>query len=264
MAQIAAAKSNDAEAVSHVVRETDERVTQLARRYATTGGCTDYALMDDLAQTGRLELWQAIARFEGESVAQFFTFIDRTLNGVMSNERRAQTRHGVSEAIAKEFEKALTMAHGDPYEAEHIAADAEYMGKRRMTEEMAYAARLSWQGLDSLDARATTGDEDETTVADRLLSTIGLPEDLIEPQDVETARQRETRRNVHAALDKMGKKSADILRGTYGVAPAPMTFGNENEDLLADWVGMDRRLLRQNRAKAKTRFRDMYLKGANV
>ncbi|MGY1436669.1 sigma-70 family RNA polymerase sigma factor [Streptomyces reniochalinae] len=263
-AQIAAAKNNDAAAVAQVVAETDERVTQLARKYATTGGFTDYALMDDLAQTGRIELWQAIARFEGESVAQFFTFIDRTLNGVMSNERRAQTRHGVSESIAKEFERALTMANGDPYEAERIAADAEHMGKRRMSEEMAYAARLSWQGLDSLDTRATTDDEDDTTIGDRLLSTIGLPDDLIEPRDIETARQRDTRRNVHDALNKMGKKSADILRGTYGIAPAPMAFGTENEDLLADWVGMAKSLVRQNRSKAKTRFRDVYLKGANA
>jgi RNA polymerase sigma factor (sigma-70 family) len=261
--QITAAKNNDASAVAHVVNETEERVTQLARKYATTGGFTDYALMDDLAQEGRIELWKAIARFEGVSVAQFFTFIDQTLKGVMSSQRRASTRHGVSEDVAKYFESALTLAHGDPYEAERICTDAEIMGKRRMSTEMAYAARLSWQGLDSIDTPATTDEGDETTIGDRVHSTIGLPEDLIEPRDIETARQRETARNVHDALNKMGKKSADILRGTYGVSPAPMAFGTENEDLLADWVGMAKSLVRQNRSKAKTRFRDLYLKGAN-
>jgi RNA polymerase sigma factor (sigma-70 family) len=262
--QIAAAKNNDAEAVTAVIRETEERVMQLARKYATTGGYTDNALMEDLAQDGRIELWQAIARFEGSEVAQFFTYIDRTLKGLMSNKRRANTRHGVSEEIAKQFEKALTIAGGDPYEAERVATDGEIMGRRRMSEEMAYAARLSWQGFDSLDTRATTDDEDETTYADRLVSTIGIPEDLIEPRDVTSARQSETSRNVRKTLDKMGAKAADVLRGTYGITPAPMAFGTENEDLLADWVGIERQLVRQTRAKGKSRFRDLYLKGANA
>lgn len=61
--QIADAKANDLSAVSAVIQATEERVLQLAAKYATTGGKFDRDLSEDLAQTGRIAVWESIARF---------------------------------------------------------------------------------------------------------------------------------------------------------------------------------------------------------
>lgn len=260
--QIAAAKANDLAAVTAVLAETEERVLQLARRYATTAGRLDADLMDDLAQVGRVAVWECIARFDGESVAQFFTFVDRTVAGTLNDERRVETRTGVSQQVAKDFERALSMAAGDPYEAERLAVMSEAMGARRMTPETAYAARLSWQGSERLDARVI-GQED-STLGDTLAyeGTYGVPDDLVTDRDRETARQREIKGYVHAALGKLGDKARNILKGTYGIdGPVPY-YGSENEAEFCAFLGIPRLTdLRSQRAKAKARFAEVYLKG---
>lgn len=262
--QIAAAKANNLEAVTAVLAETEERVQQLARKYAMTGGRLDADLVEDLAQVGRIAVWEAVARFDGESVAQFFTFIDRTVSGKLSDERRTATRQGVTMQAAKDFETALSMAAGDPYEAERLAVMSEAMGARRMSPEMAYAARLSWQGTDSLDAplpfRNSDGEGGTSTLADRLV-TDDMPDDLVTDRDRENARQRAIRGYVHAALGKLGDKARAILRGTYGIDGPTPYFGTENEAEFAAFLGMPRENLRSQRAKAHARFAEIYLKG---
>jgi RNA polymerase sigma factor (sigma-70 family) len=264
--QIAAAKANELEAVTAVLAETEARVQQLARRYATVNGWLDADLMEDFAQIGRVAVWQAVARFEGESVAQFFTYIDRTVSGVLADERRTETRQGVSEMAAKDFETALRMAGGDPYEAERLVTMAEAMGARRMSPEMAFAARLSWQGADRLDAPAGGEGGQDTTLGDTLTyaGTYGVPDDLITDRDRETARQREIKGYVHAALGKLGDRARNILKGTYGIDGAVPYFGNENEAEFCAFLGIPRQTdLRSQRSKAKARFAEVYLKGEN-
>lgn len=262
---IEAAKNNDLSAVTEVVRVTDERVVQLARKYATTGGRTDADLAEDLAQIGRIAVWESLSRFQGATAAELFTFVDRTVSGKLADERKMATRQGVSLDTAKWFEHALTLASGDPYEAEKIAQDVEIMGRRRLSKDMAYAARLSWQGIDSIDA-PYVGDvsEGNHSYAERIPATYGLPEDLIESEDLNRGHREETRKAVRNALGKMGDIQANVLRGTYGIAPAPFELGTENEDLLADWAGVARDQVRSRRTKAKISFRKVYLAGAGV
>ncbi|MFI6861318.1 hypothetical protein ACIBKZ_15685 [Streptomyces sp. NPDC050421] len=263
-AQIDAARNNDLDAVTAVIAETEERVMQLAHRYATTGGHTDVQLKEDMAQVGRTEVWLSLATFEGSSVAEFFTYFDTKVSGMLSNERRKQTRQGVSEATARRFEKAVAIAGGDPYAAEHVATDGDEMGTFKLSPEMANAARLSWQGIDSLDAPAGDMDaDDEHTVGDSLEATYGIPGEYVTAADITSARRRETTKAVHATLDKMGKQAADILRGMVGIDPVPY-FGADFDDELAEYVGCARTQVRANRTKAKARFAAIYVKGANA
>ncbi|MGY5131295.1 hypothetical protein ACWGJW_02540 [Streptomyces nigrescens] len=353
---IAAAKNNDLAAVTLVIEATEERVTQLARKYATTGGRTDMALLEDFAQVGRVAVWESLSRFNGATVAEFFSFMNTTVSGLLSIERKTQTRQGVSKDAAQRFENALSMTGGDAYEAERLVQDRAAMGSefKTLSKDLAYAARISWQGSDAIDAPLNNGDDDaHRTVADNLVSEYGTPEEadfspskrsrpvswvlvsraleahVTVPTDADTRKavlkalaavasgeihltdvevledvvtvpraerarkeltaafnmlhgfltqkaegeavpveepavlaQRATKSAVRRTLSKMGPKAANILRGTFGIAPAPMNFGTDNEALLAEWVGVKRDALRGQRSKAKTAFKRIYLAGA--
>lgn len=352
--QIAAAQNHDLDALGAVMSEMEERVGQLAHKYSTTAQRTDETLREDLAQVGRIAVWESLARFEGSSVAEFFAYMNRTVSGKLAAERRITVRQGVSEGTAARFEKALVLASGDAYEAQRIAQDNEHMGDQKLSAEMAYAARLSWQGVDALDATVgRDADGSAPTLLDRVANThatedvadfaptkrtrpvswllvsraleahvtvpanadarsllmavlgniargeisasdvvwlegfVTVPKaelarkelcaamamlrgfltqteegEEVPEESIAVVRARETRAAVRATLAKMGKLSANILRGTFGLSPAPMTFGVDNDDLLADWVGTKPSLVRQNRSKAKKAFAKLFLAGA--
>ncbi|QBZ73408.1 DNA binding protein [Streptomyces phage Heather] len=258
--QIAAAQNNDLSAVSAVIEATEERVSQLARRYATTGGRTDADLMDDLAQVGRVAVWEGLSRFNGSSVAEFFTFMDRTVSGKLSDERKTVTRQGVSRSIAAEFEKALSMAAGDPYEAERLCTLHEVMGKNRMTAETAYAARISWQGAEYLDAPVGgDGDGPTSTLADRLNDTYEIAR--AEANDELSARQRENKRRVHETLDLLPTEQEALLSAEYGIGDFPC-IGADDYRGLAEVAGISPTAVESVRDEAVKNFKTLYLGGS--
>lgn len=263
--QIADAKNNDLTAVTAVIEATEERVMQLARKYANGTGRVDPELVDDLAQVGRIAIWEAVSRFKGVSVAEFFTYIDRTLRGAMSDARKTETRQGVTRQAAADFERALSLAGGDPYEAEFLATTAEAMGARRMSPELAYAARLAYQGVDYLDTpvAGTEGDNpgDFKTLADTLVSKLGVPEDLLEEGDFVSARQARTRRRVHGTLDRMGEQQATVLKALTGIDPVGY-YGTDHDDELAAFMGIARPRISVIRSKGKDRFAKLYAEAA--
>jgi RNA polymerase sigma factor (sigma-70 family) len=257
--QIADAKNKDLDAITAVIKETEERVGQLARHYATTSGRTDYTLMEDLAQTGRIAVWEALDRFKGTEVAQFFTFVDKTLKGVMSDERKEEQRPGVSRAVAADFEKALRIADGDPYVAEFLVTTTEVMGKRRMSADMAYAARLSWMGIDYLDAPlGGDGTPHEATLADTIADTAGVPEDLLEPSDYVSEARKKTTDKVNYILKKMGDQHRFILSALTGIAPVGY-YGTENDAELAVEMGVAPHRITSIRSRAKDRFAELWI-----
>jgi RNA polymerase sigma factor (sigma-70 family) len=257
--QIADAKNKDLDAITAVIKETEERVSQLARHYATTSGRTDYTLMEDLEQTGRIAVWEALDRFKGTEVAQFFTFVDKTLKGVMSDERKEEQRPGVSRAVAADFEKALRIADHDPYVAEFLVTTTEVMGKRRMSADMAYAARLSWMGIDYLDA-PLGGDESphDATLADTIADKVGVSEDLLEPSDYVKAAREATRKKVWYVLKKMGSQHRHVLSALTGIAPYDY-YGTENDAELAEAMGVDPIRVTSIRSRAKDRFAELWI-----
>ncbi|MGW6313799.1 hypothetical protein [Streptomyces sp. NPDC055099] len=255
--QIAAAQNNDIAAVTAVIEATEERVTQLARRYATTGGRTDADLMDDLAQVGRVAVWEGLSRFTGSSVAEFFTFMDRTVSGKLSDERKTVTRQGVTRSIAAEFEKALSMAAGDPYEAERLCTLTEVLGKYRMTPETAYAARISWQGAEYLDA--PVGENENATVADTLTDNYALAR--AEANDELSARQRENKRRVHETLDLLAPEQEALLSAEFGIGDFPCIGAGDHRGL-AEVSGVAYTAVESVRDEARKNFKTLYLGGS--
>ncbi|MFK0289516.1 sigma factor [Streptomyces sp. NPDC090442] len=261
-AQIAAAKDNELEAVTAVVDATEDRIQQLAWRNATSGGRTDHTLAEDLAQEGRIAVWECLARFSGTTVAEFFAYVDRTLKGVMSDTRKEETRQGVSRSVAASYESALSIAGGDAYEAERIATDPNALGERRLSPEMAYAARLSYQGVEYLDAPIRQGEGGETfTLADTLAAEAEVPADLLEASDYERERRKQTGVRVRRTLARMSWEQSTVLMALTGIVPISY-YGAERDDELAADYGLMRDQVRIIRHKAKDRFAQLWEHGA--
>lgn len=262
-AQIADAKSNDLNAVSSVIQETEDLVKARARRFATTSGHTDTDLVEDLAQVGRIAVWEAISEFAGDDPAQFMAHIDRSITRAMADTRREATRPGVSVYTAKRFEAALCQAAGDPYEAEKIAASEE-RGSDKLTPDLARAARLSWLGLDSLD-RPFNGARhgDNYTLGDAIAQEMGVPADLVDSADIASHRRRVIRDQVHRSLGLLSDRQRHVLKADHGIAPVGH-YGDQPDAVLADDMGVTPDQLKQARKNGKNRFSELYRAGARA
>lgn len=262
-AQITAAKGNDLDAVSAVIRETETLVTAKARQYSGSADEHGNALAEDLAQAGRIAVWQSLAKFDGDSPAAFMAYIDRALHTALSEARRAETRPGVTPQSAKDFETALTLAGGDPYDAERVAA-SDAMGPRKMTPAHAYAARLSWLGLDYLDRPATVDDGEPLTLAAKLERETGLAAELVTSADIASHRRTVIRNQVHKTLGALSERQRHVLKASSGITPVPEYRPGTDDDELAADLSATRYQIQQARTKGQKRFSELYRAGARA
>ncbi|MEU7642082.1 sigma-70 family RNA polymerase sigma factor [Streptomyces sp. NPDC039016] len=262
-AQISAAKNNDLEAVASVIRETETLVRSRARHFAGAPVENGNTLAEDLAQAGRISVWQCISTFEGETPQAFMAYIDRHVNAAMMDLLRAETRPGVTARAAKDFEAALALAGGDPYEAERLAASDE-MGGRRMTPEHAYAARLSWLGLDYLDRPVASDDGEPLTLAAKVERETGMPIELITSADIASHRRSVIRDQVHKTLGALSERHRHVMKAGAGISPvAEYRPGVDDDELAAD-MGVTRYQVQQARTKGAKRFAELYRAGARA
>lgn len=258
-AQLADARANDLEATAAVIRSTDQRVVQLANKYAA-----DADMAEDFAQIGRIAVWQAISECEGTTVAQFFAYVDSTVSGLLSNERKSQTRQGVSREMASNFERCLSASGGDPSEAQRLMT-TDFLGHRKATPESALAARLSWAGTDSLDRPWQSGDNSSAaTLGDFVAAELSMPAELVELSDIERHRKGSIRSAVHATLGKLSGRMSGVLMRDYGIGNVPY-YGDEvsaNDAEMAKDMGLTSYQVQQARTNGRKRFRELYLKGS--
>ncbi|MFF7689701.1 sigma-70 family RNA polymerase sigma factor [Streptomyces syringium] len=260
---IAAAKGNNLDAVAAIIAETDALVLQRSRDYATRGGRTDHDLADDLAQAGRIRIWECVGKFEGDTPAQFMAFLDKALHSAMGDQRRKLSRPGVFEQTSKDFEIALTRSGGDPYEAARFASTDE-MGPRKMAPDRAYAALLSWLGTDSLD-RPLSEDmySDAITLGDVIAAESNIPADLLDHTDYESTRRTTIREQVHRALGLLSERQRHVLKADHGISPIGY-YGDTPDAVLAGDMGVTTDQLKQARIKGKKRFFELYQAGARA
>lgn len=153
--QIRAAADHNMGALSEVLAACERRITFLAAREATTYGRLNQDLADDLAQEGRIVLWEALENFRGTTVGEFFVFMDKTLLGRMDDVRRIDRFQGVSEASMARFQLALSQCDGDVQAAQQMVQDAEAMGGkfRVLSADAAAACVISYRSTStSLDS----------------------------------------------------------------------------------------------------------------
>ncbi|MFE4860782.1 hypothetical protein [Streptomyces sp. NPDC056670] len=265
--QIENAKSNDLEAVSSVIRETEELVTARARRFATTDGHIDTDLWEDLAQVGRIAVWEGISTFAGNEPAQFMAHLDQSINRAMADARREVTRPGVSIYTAKRFEKAITLSAGDPYDAEKIAT-SDAMGDDKLTPELAYSARLSWVGADSLDRLIFEPGFMEGistfSLADAISAETGVPADLLDSGDISAHRRGVIREQVHRALGLLSERQRYVLKAAHGISPVPQYVPGTDDAELAGELDVTPYQVQQARTKGRKRFSELYRAGAQA
>ncbi|MFE4516343.1 sigma-70 family RNA polymerase sigma factor [Kitasatospora sp. NPDC056783] len=263
--QLYAAKSNDMEAISAVIAETDALVMARARNFATRSGRLDQDLADDLAQSGRMVVWESLKTFGGDSPEQFMTYLTRAMESAMRDQYREIVRPGVTARAAKDFDIALSLAAGDPYDAVRIATTEE-MGPRRMSPEGATAALLAWLGMDSLDRPLVGehGDMSGVTLGDVVASIAAVPADLVEPADYETTRRTVIRDQVHRALGLLSERQRFVLKGDHGVSPVRDYSACGGDTEMAEDLGITAKSVHEARAKAKKRFRELYTAGART
>ncbi|MER6365042.1 sigma factor [Kitasatospora sp. NPDC001527] len=262
--QISAAKENDLDAIAAIVRATEGIVAEAASRHSKFAGSEDRTRAEDLAQEGRVAVWRAVSRFEGSTADQFAAYIRQTVEGAVTQARRAETWCGVTSRAAKDFELALRHAGGDPYAAERLAVLVDPMGDRKMSPDQARACRLAWQGLEYLDAPvATDGEGGPVTLGMVLAEELGMSSDLVTPSDRAAHRQEVIRGQVHRALGLLSDRMRHVLKADHGIAPVPQYGADVPDDVLATDMGLTPAQIQRARYCGQNRFSSLYLAGAH-
>jgi RNA polymerase sigma factor (sigma-70 family) len=260
---LADAKANDMTAITEIVTMTEPWIQSLARKAAPA--THEAETREDLAQVGRIAVWEAVSRFDGTDPAQFGAFLRNTISGQMSVARQKETRQGVSRDVAAKFERAISLAAGDPYAAEKLAQDKAAMGDRPMSAEMAYAARISWMGLDSLDRPVGGSEGSYTSLGEFLADTLGITDEMVTAEDIARHKRTQTKRAVHRTLGKLSDRRRDILAADHGIDATIYTGGPDVSDAeLGAQMGITAANVKATRTKAMTQFRALYLAGASL
>jgi RNA polymerase sigma factor (sigma-70 family) len=263
---IRAAQGNDLNATTDVIKATESRVMALANRAASRmrdGSRRALDHVEEFAQIGRVAVWESLSRFEGDSVDSFYGFVYATVERRLLDAVREERTPGADSDALKVFLSMLPLADNDGHLAEKMSQTVPPKG-RRLSADRANAARLAWQGTDSLDA-FTPGDPDEGTdsIADTLASALGIPEDLLTSADFTADESRRKHAIVNAILDLMGQGQRDVIRHSFGIGGVE-DFGYGREDNrdaeLAAFLGTAVGNLRPARTKGLKSFAKRYVK----
>lgn len=278
--QVRAAQNNDLAATTAVIEATESRVMKLAHKAANRmgdAGDRRADFVEEYAQVGRIAVWESLSRFKGDSVDAFFAFIYSTVEAALLDAVRDERNGGADKDAVKVFASMLEMADGDVYLAEKFAQTVPPKGKR-LSNDRANAARLAWQGRESLDTPSPTlinedrayspsiGGNNAFSLGESIPGTLGIPEDLVTAED----RNREESRVKHAVvtgiLDVMGQGQRDVIRHSFGIGGATYYgHGASGDDAgLAEELGTTVLKVRDARTKGLKAFAKRYVKTVQV
>ncbi|MFJ9671104.1 sigma factor [Streptomyces sp. NPDC101221] len=250
---IKAAQDNDLNAITEVIKATETRIGHIAYRL---GASADQR--DEFTQVGRVAVWEALPRWEGDSVDSFYAFMHRTVEGKIkdaSREERAQGATGADRDALAVFAACLKEAKGDVDAAEHLCGTLPPKG-RRLSPERARAARLAWEGTVSLDMPNT--DDEGGSLAEIIASDYGVPDDLITVDDLNAEDKRRKSAVVRAVIDSMGAKQAYALRARWGIDAPESGTGAEADAEVAEAIGVTPSQVGSIRNKAHRSFANRY------
>ena len=160
VAQIRAAQADiSGYAANDLIRDLEPRLAEHAAKAAGRMGTGNYALfLDEFMQVARIHALDCIARFDAETVEEFYRFLSRSvsegLRDAVAEERYGD--RGVGRVAMWTFGKMVELAEGDVFKAEKLAQTEPEKGFR-MSPERAQAAREAWMGTASLDIAPNGG-----------------------------------------------------------------------------------------------------------
>lgn len=227
---ILAAQRGDTDAVTAVITAMDRRVRALARR-------ADRNLAEDLAQVGRMAVWECIRRFDGTTADRFAAYAWTSAKGAMSNARRELAYQGVTPDVMKLFESALRRTGGDVTAAERLVCSAE-MEPWRLLPDTARAARMAHQGA------------------------VPLPMGSAGPERSEgpTTRSEATRRRVGYSLAMLSTRQRAVLKATYGISGN----GAADDAETGQTLKLTHAQIASARHKARNRFAEVHASWLDV
>lgn len=263
-----------AAAAAEIVTALEGRIKAQAFERATFAGRLNHAMAEDLAQEGRLGLWQALATCNSNSDDECEQYLMHGAGIAMGAARQAETGHGLSRSTANRWERAVRIARETNQDAFAVAQDAAQMGKgEALSAETAMAARQAYQGSVSLDAPYANalsdspdfrGDSGAWQAGWQLpggptwQSFLGIPEDLVESSDIAAAKRKLTCERVHATLGQLrSKEQRTVLCALTGVDPVSEYGPDQDDDLAAD-TGIPRSQIKVLRSRGKARFAELW------
>jgi hypothetical protein len=213
IATIRAAQDNDFAATAEVITATEPTVQRLAAKAAQRMGQHRFAdYRDEFAQIGRATMWEALKRFAGETEAEFFGFVIKTVESALYDAVRSEKNGGagIDKDAVWVYSQMLVKANGDPYRAAELAQTEPKAGDR-LSADRAHAARLAYAGAASLDA--PTGDGNET-LADTLAAQDIVP-GVVQPKvghgaALEALAVLQRYSSAYAVLNALPKAPEDV------------------------------------------------------
>ncbi|WP_329544675.1 hypothetical protein OG548_08130 [Streptomyces sp. NBC_01356] len=262
-AQIQDAQRNDLAAVTAVIAATESRIENLARKAASRMGDRRADYVDEFTQVGRVAVWEAIPRFQGDNTDSFFAFVHRTVETTLNDSLRDERNGGADHDALKVFTQMLDLSDGDVFLAEKLSQTVPPKGKR-LGVDRASAARMAWQGAQYLDAvvHSADGEDDQSSYAGALASSIGIPEEMITAADLSAEDKRVKHAIVHGILDVMAPVQAEALRYSYGISDYECYGTGDAGDLdgMAEVMGINWKQAQDARSRGHKAFAKRYVK----
>lgn len=256
-----AAQAGDGRATELVLSAMAARIRTLAgteARRLRFGDLRD--LEDEFTQAANIACWEALARFEGDSVDTFLGFLFRTASTTITT-RSNELRHpGADHDAIQVFGYWLRQTDGDLAVAEKLCQRSVDPLGRRLGRDRANAARLAWVSTASLDAPAPFKDwgQDGVTYADMLVSDLGIPGEFVTSDDLSHEQRSVRIELVRAVLESMGEISGKVLMLTYGIEPYG-EFGVSANDEIGAIVGKTAKQVTDARTKGNKQFATKFI-----
>lgn len=267
--QVRAAQDSDLDATTAVITALEPRLRSLAfeaaRRMGHGGGrLADY--VDEFMQVGRVAVWEALPRFQGDTVDAFYGYVHSTVQARLLDAVREERHSGADREAVKTFQAMLKLSSNDAALAEKLCQTVPPKG-RRLSAERAHAARLAHETTLSLDAPAPVAEGYGDTsimgmLSETVASDLGIPDDLVTPDDLTTEASRVKHAIVHSVLDLMGSNQRTVIRYSFGIAGCPCYgYGDRGDDEgLSAEIGMTVPQVRDARSKGLKAFAKRYIK----
>ncbi|HEX6589578.1 MAG TPA: RNA polymerase sigma factor RpoD/SigA [Longimicrobiales bacterium] len=233
------ALAGDEDAVQKLARANLRFVISIAKKYQNRG-----VALIDLIQEGNVGLITAARKFDPDQGVKFISYavwwIRQAILAALANQGRA-VRVPLNRAsdLARIFR-----------ERERLKQE---LGRDPSTEEVAYAARLTPEIVESLSTLnsseirldAPIGETDDSQLVERfIVAEASEPEEAVE--------ERMLNENVTRALDTLSERDAKVIRLYYGLD------GNREHTLeeIGNMLGVTRERVRQLRDRALKRLRE--------